>query len=149
MVSAPIVERLKEHLPAILQDRPVLLAYLYGSVAAGCPTPQSDIDIALVLTPQAQLSAYARFKMEMAIAAEIEQRCQIYDVDVRSISAAPLRVQGQVVTRGVLIYARDEQSRVKYEVQTRKHYFDFLPVLTLMRQAYFARLEADREERNV
>ena len=31
----------------------------------------------------------------------------------------------------------------RYEVRTRKRYFDFQPVLAMMREAYFARLEAD------
>lgn len=137
------IELLQQHLPDILRDRPVLLAYGYGSAVAGCATPLSDIDIALVLAPDCGLDAYQRFMLELEIEAEIERRCGIHNADVRSIDDAPLRVQGRVVTSGRLLYARDEDLRVAFEVRTRKRYFDFQPVLAMMREAYFAHLEAD------
>jgi len=140
---AYIIELLKQHLPDTLRHYPVLLAYVYGSVAMGCPTPLSDVDIALVLAPDCGLDAYQQFMMELDIEAEIERRCGIQNTDVRSINNAPLKVQGQVVTRGLLLYSRDEDFRVVYELYTRKRYFDFQPVLAMMREAYFARLEAD------
>ena len=142
-----IVAQLKQHLPDILYNRPVALAYLYGSVAAGCPTPLSDVDIALVLAPGSGLDAYQRLMLELEVQAEIEKRCGIQNADVRSINDAPLAVQGQVVTRGLLVYSLDEDFRVAYEVRTRKRYFDFLPVLTMMRETYFARLETELREK--
>ncbi len=141
------IELLRQHLPDILQDRPVLIAYVYGSVATGCPTPLSDVDIALVLAPQCGLDAYQQFVMELEIEAEIERRCGLQNADVRSIDNAPLAVQGRVVTSGQLLYAKDDDFRVAYEVRTRKRYFDFQPVLAMMREAYFARLEADLREK--
>lgn len=148
-LAAQVVERLKQQLPAILQKRPVHLAYLYGSVAAGCPTPRSDVDIALVLAPDCELDAYRRFMLELEIAAEIERRCGIQNVDARSINTAPLRVQGQVLTKGVLLFSKDDDARVDYQVRTLKRYFDFQPVLAMMRQAYFVRLEADLKEKGL
>lgn len=141
------IRLLKQHLPDILRDRPVMLAYAYGSVSAGCPTPLSDVDIALVLAPDCGLDAYDQFMMELDIEVEIERSCGIQNADVRGINDAPLRVQGQVVTRGLLLYSKDEEFRVAYEVCTRKQYFDFQPVLAKMREAYFARLEADLREK--
>lgn len=66
---------------------------------------------------------------ELEISGEVEKRCKVQNVDVRAINDAPLRVQGQVVTEGVLLYARNEDLRVDFEVYTRKRYFDFQPVL--------------------
>lgn len=145
--AVQIIELLKQHLPDILRDRPVLLAYAYGSVAAGCPTPLSDVDIALVLAPDCGLDAYQRFMLELEIEAEIEKGCGIQNADVRSINEAPVGVQGRVVTSGRLLYAKDDNYRVAYEVRTRKCYFDFQPVLAMMREAYFAHLEADLREK--
>jgi len=144
---AHIVELLKQHLPDTLRHYPVLLAYVYGSVAMGCATPLSDLDIALVLAPDCGLDAYQQFMMELDIEAEIERRCGFQNADVRSINDAPLRVQGRVVTRGLLLYSKDEEFRMAYEIRTRKRYFDFQPVLAMMREAYFARLEADLREK--
>jgi predicted nucleotidyltransferase len=144
-----IIELLKEHLPAILRDRPAMLAYVYGSMAEGCPLPGSDVDIALVWMPDAEQSAYERFSAELDIAAEIEAQTGIQNADVRSIDDAPLQVRGQVLTEGQLLYERDEDLRVEYEVYTRKRYFDFQPALERMRQAFFTRLEADLRKKGL
>lgn len=142
-----IIGQLEQQLPPILQDRPVLLAYVYGSVAEGCPTPLSDVDIALVLDPDCELDAYERFMLDLEIGAELEKSSGITTIDVRSINAAPLRVQGEVVTTGRLLYSKDEDFRVAYEVRTRKRYFDFQPVLKMMRDSYFAHLETELREK--
>ncbi len=144
-----VLEKLRACLPGILQGRPVVLAYVYGSTVEGYTTLFSDVDIALVLAPDCPLDAYDRFMMELDIAAELERDCGIRNADVRSLDDAPLRVQGQVLTRGVLVYSTDEDFRVEYEVSTRKRYFDFQPVLALMSGAYFGRLEADLKEKGL
>jgi predicted nucleotidyltransferase len=140
MEAQRIIEGLKVRLPGILEGHPVLLAYAFGSMVAGCPTPSSDVDVALVLVPEADLTLYERLQLELDLEMAIEERCDVPRADVRSINGAPLRVQGEIVTHGVLLYSADEGARVKYEVGIRKRYFDFQPVLTMMRDAYFARL---------
>jgi predicted nucleotidyltransferase len=143
------VKLLKEHIPSILRDRPVMLAYVYGSIAEGCPLPGSDVDIALVWMPDCEQTPYERLNAELDIAGEIEGQTGIQNADVRSINDAPLRVQGQVLTQGQLLYERDEDLRVEYEVYTRSRYFDFQPALKLMRQTYFQRLEADLRKKGL
>jgi len=131
---------LRREMPDILGESPVMIAYLYGSVADGFALPFSDVDIALVFEPDCGLSAYERMLLEFDVAAEIERRCDIREADVRSIDTAPLTVQGQVLTQGVLLYSRDEDIRVEFEVNTRKRYFDFQPIETAMREAFFERI---------
>ena len=143
------IELLRQTLPAVLRERPVMLAYVYGSIAEGCPLPASDVDIALVWMPDLEQSPYERLNAELDIALEIEEQTGIQNTDVRSINDAPLKVQGRVLTKGKLLYERDEDLRVEYEVYTRSRYFDFQPVLEMMRQAYFERLEADFRERGL
>jgi len=138
-----IVERLRAALPPILACQPVMMAYLYGSVATGHTLPGSDVDVALVLEPGHGLSAYHRMQMELRIAAELEVQCDLPQADVRSVNDAPVMVQGTVVTEGVLVYSRDEDFRADFEVLTRKRYFDFLPVARMMQRAYFEHMGAD------
>jgi len=135
--------RLKAEIPSILAEHPVMLAYLYGSAADGSALPSSDVDIALVLEPNCALSPYERMQMEFNIAAEVERRCDIKEADVRSIDVAPLTAQGKVVSEGILLYSRDEEFRVQYEVNTRKKHFDFLPVVQMMRKAFFENLQQE------
>lgn len=42
-------DELRRALPAILENEPARVAYLYGSHATGLATPFSDVDVALVL----------------------------------------------------------------------------------------------------
>ncbi len=145
--QAPMRERvlsqLRAVLPRILAGRPVLAAYLYGSVAEGYARPDSDVDVALVLMADHGLSPYQWMLMELGIAAEIEDDCGPREVDVRSINDAPLVVQGTMMTEGILVYDRAEAARADYEVLTRKMYFDFLPVVKMMREAYYQNRAAD------
>ena len=134
---------LQREIPAILVERPVMIVYLYGSVVGGNTLPSSDVDIGLVLDPGCVLSAYERMQLEFSIAGEIEHRCNLREADVRSIDVAPLTVQGMVVTEGILLYSRDEEFRVQYEVYTRKRYFDFMPVVEMMRTAFFEHLQQE------
>lgn len=133
--------RLQAEMPGILADRPVMIAYLYGSVLDGSELPTHDVDIGLVLDPNDLLSLYERMQLEFDIAAEIERRCDIREADVRSIDIAPLTVQGMVVSEGELLYIRDEEFRIEYEVRRRKLYLDFLPVVEMMRTAFFRHIQ--------
>lgn len=131
-----LISCLRKRAGKILADRPVILAYLHGSRVSGDALPTSDIDIAIIMSPDLTLSTYDRTLIEFDIAAEYEKECNLSEVDVRSIDSAPLTVQGKVITDGILIYSRNEEFRVAYEVTTRKRYFDFLPVECMMRDAF-------------
>ena len=87
--AAAIIKTLKEHLPTVIEDRPVMMAYVYGSLADGCPLPTSDVDIALVWAPDCALSAYERFQMELEIAIEIERVSGLREADVRTLFRSP------------------------------------------------------------
>jgi predicted nucleotidyltransferase len=141
--DSQVISCLQAELAVILHGRPVMLAYLFGSAAEGTALPSSDVDIALVLEPKCDVSAYDRMKIEFDIAAEVEARCKIKEADVRSIDAAPLTVKGLILTEGILLYSRDEEFRVDYEAYNRKMYFDFLPVAKIMRDAFFGQLKEE------
>lgn len=144
-----VLEKLRAELPRLLAEQPVMMAYLYGSVAEGYALPTSDVDVVMVLEPEHGLSSYQRLRLELKVAGELEARCGWDPVDVRSVNDAPLMIQGKVVTEGILVYSRDDDFRVDYETLTRKRYFDFLPVARLMQRAYFEHMERDLRRRKV
>jgi predicted nucleotidyltransferase len=113
---------------------PIAAAYVYGSVARGTATTLSDVDIALLLTDS--VLPYDRLKLELSIQGDIETACGSLSVDARAINDAPLMVQGAVVQQGRLIYERDRARRVRFEVMTRKLYFDFEPVARRLRKSF-------------
>jgi uncharacterized protein len=96
---------------------------------AGCSAIKTD-------KPDHGLSAYQRFMLELEIGDDLDTRCGIRGADVRSIDNAPLRVQGEVLTYGRLLYSKDEEFRVDFEVRTRKPFYDLQPVLEMMDEAY-------------
>ncbi|MBI5304805.1 MAG: DUF86 domain-containing protein [Chloroflexi bacterium] len=121
-----LVQRLRENMPQILRAYPaVQLAYLYGSAATDSATRWSDVDIALVAARS--LSIGEALNAELEVYSELMHRANIRNADVRLITNYPLTFQGQVVSRGILVYAQDEAFRVAYETQTRDAYLDFKP----------------------
>jgi predicted nucleotidyltransferase len=130
-----LVDRLSREIHPILADRPVLLAYLYGSYATGRPYPFSDLDIALVT--DGTLSARQEVELQVTVATELEARClALPEVDVRVINLAPLTFQGQVLYYGILLYSRDEVRRVEFETSVRSAYFDYQPAEQMIRRAF-------------
>jgi len=127
-------------LSEVLSRHPVVLAYIYGSVAVEKATSSSDIDLALVVEEDA-ISSDVRLKFELQIEEEIARKCEIGNADVRVINDAPLIIKGEVVTTGRLIFCRNEEARVAFETQTRMAYFDFLPVHAMIQDAYFKQIE--------
>lgn len=126
MSVTDLVAELRQVLPKILAPRPVLLAYLHGSLARGWATPLSDIDIALVLPTE--LPALTQLDLELDIEGELSA-IGFPNADVRSINRAPLAVLGQVVTQGILLFCRDEAQRCEFEDRIRQQYQAMLPAL--------------------
>ena len=137
--AAEIIARLKAGAAEVLSKYPVEIAYLHGSVARGCPLPDSDVDIALVLTELPP--AYERLQLELEIQAALEDACDLSNLDVRTINYAPVMVQGGIIQEGILLYNRDKAHRIAFEVLTRKRYFDFQPVAKRLQQSFFNRIQ--------
>ena len=141
LIDLPVlVQRLREHLPQILNSRPVQLAYLYGSAAAGSPTPFSDVDVALVAGQL--LPAGEQLDLELEVQVELSHRAGIRKADVRLIDRSPLLLRGQVLSHGILLYARNEGFRVDFETRTRDEYFDFKQLADAERSSLFAAIQA-------
>jgi predicted nucleotidyltransferase len=134
--AAEIISRLKAHAPEILAHFPVDMAYLHGSVAHGRPLPSSDVDIALVLTELPP--PYERLTLEFKIQAALEDACDLTNLDVRTINEAPLMVKGSIIQEGLLLYSRDKDRRLAFEILTRKKYFDYQPTAARMQQAFLS-----------
>lgn len=105
----------------------VAAAYAFGSRIKGNPLPGSDLDIALLPHP-GSTDADPLFAERMA-GRFAESLGTDIEIDCRLTSGLPLRLTGRIVTEGVLIYDGDPPRRVEFETSTRRHYFDFLPLI--------------------
>ena len=130
-----LVGRLQEALPRILDQQPVRLAYLHGSMASGQLHPFSDVDLALVV--EDGLTSLERLMLILRTQVDVEDECDIPHADVRIINDAPLVFRGKVVTDGILLFAKTERERIGYEVDTRLRYFDYLPIHLGLQNAFF------------
>ena len=134
-----LTRKLRQALAAVLRYQPVQAAYLYGSMTTGRVTPFSDVDIALVVDPG--LTPLERLKLMLYLQVELADRCDVHNADVRVINDAPLVFRGRVVCDGILLYTRDEQTRIEFETATRAEYFDYLPIHQRLQEAFFAGIQ--------
>ncbi|MFH1962552.1 MAG: nucleotidyltransferase domain-containing protein [bacterium] len=105
-MKKPIDEKsITGYFAQIVKGMPVSIAYLYGSFLDETFNPDSDIDIALVLKKPPEKLVI--FQMEMKIADLLDRKFKI-PFDVRTINDAPLKVKGEIITHGKLIYCSDE-----------------------------------------
>jgi len=139
-MNKPINEKdLAGYFSKIAEDSPISTAYLYGSFLDDTFNKFSDIDIALVLRDLPD--KHQQIQLEMRITALLDQRFK-KPFDIRTINNAPLKVKGEVVTHGKLIYCIDEAFRVSFETYVRDRYFDFLPTLNSMRKDYLSSVKS-------
>ncbi|NPV87157.1 MAG: nucleotidyltransferase domain-containing protein [Anaerolineae bacterium] len=81
---------LKRRLSAVLSLYPVSAAYLYGSAVSGKMMPWSDIDIALVMSPQT-FDPKRRLELELEIEDKVACDANIRRADVRIILLCNLK----------------------------------------------------------
>jgi hypothetical protein len=113
----------------LLRQESVLFSYLYGSfLRAG---PFRDIDVAAYADPAAFKNTGEMFSYGLSLAAKVDLAVSGVTVDLRLLNLAPTPFKFSVITRGKVIFTKEEQKRIDFEVRTRSLYFDFLPHLKL------------------
>ncbi len=100
----------------------VIVAYLFGSVARDQDTYLSDLDIAVLLEPG--LGDEEQMERQLQLTADLEA-FTYYEVQVTLLNGTTPFLAYQVVREGKLLYERDANERVNFEVQAMKKYFDF------------------------
>jgi uncharacterized protein len=103
----------------------VVAAYLFGSVARGESTRDSDVDVAVLLDPPppSQLGALPQ-RLEDALERSLRTPVQIV-----VLNTAPADLVHRVLRDGVILLDRDRAARVRFEVARRNEYFDLQPIL--------------------
>jgi hypothetical protein len=110
MVAEPVLEVLKRY-------PEVRLAYLFGSVAEGRQTEESDLDLGVLVSPAQDSFALERLQGELERAAHRK-------VDLVELSSAPPLLAQHIVSRGRLLLSRDEDERVAFVTRIIAKYLD-------------------------
>ncbi len=102
----------------------MLFAYVFGSWAIGRASPPgSDVDIAIFTSKELS------WKELVSITMDLEDSLGLR-VDLVHLNKAPLLLAYEVVSKGVLIFDRDPERRVDFEVRTIREFLDFKLRLT-------------------
>jgi len=128
---AAIAEKVKE---ALLGQREVVFAYVFGSTATGATRKGSDVDIAVYLAPQEKPEFFdIRLKL-----LELLTRAIPGEADVLVLNTAVPFLKYVVLKEGKLVFERNAEARLDFELKALNEYFDYKPVLEL----YQSRLKA-------
>ena len=101
-------------------DRPgVAAVYLFGSLAAGTATPESDVDIGVLY----QRGLEPDFHIQMDEQIELAS-CLSRDVDLINLNQASPILRMQVLKKGRLVLNRDPKLVNLFFVNTLNEYFD-------------------------
>ena len=128
-----IEKRLSEELTSA--DDSVVAAYLFGSVARGTDSSDSDVDVGVLLRKASpgELNDL-RFTLEGNLERALGRQIQVV-----VLNGAPPDLVHRVLRDGRLLVERDRTARIRFEVRARNEYFDLLPVLKRYRRREAAR----------
>jgi len=139
MTTDPI-DSLSPELEGLFRERPVRLAYLFGSMATGRTHAGSDVDIAVLLDES--LTADARFAERLELIGRLSRIFRTDGVDVAVLNDAGPVLAYEVLRSGILLFSVDEETRVEFQVRALRVYEDTRPLREVLARAMAARLEA-------
>ncbi|MDP2871808.1 MAG: nucleotidyltransferase domain-containing protein [Bacillota bacterium] len=116
-------------LPCIAGRPEVVFAYVFGSTARAEARLDSDVDIAVFLTPEMAQTDLGPFRSMLLT--ELLACLSRNDVDLVILNQAPAVLRHRVLRDGVLIFSRDETARVGFTVDTLRRYVDTAPLRRL------------------
>jgi predicted nucleotidyltransferase len=106
----------------------VALAFLFGSAARD--EPSADLDVAVSFEGPASEAGLRQLEDRLAEIAPTD-----HEVDVRLLDGATPRFKANVLRDAVLVYARDEKTRIERVARWSSEWSDFEPVWRRMRGA--------------
>ncbi len=116
---------LENLLQRVREDPEVLAVMLFGSMARGEAGADSDVDVCLVLYPQARDRARAARLRYLDLA----------DLDLRAFQSLPLYVRRRVLKEGQVLLCKDEDLLYEVAYRTVQAFEDFKPAYRLYLEA--------------
>jgi len=117
-------EEIKNSLNFSLKEREeIIFAYLYGSFLSA--RWFRDVDVAVFLDEK-RVERKDVLDYEISLALELERELHL-PADVKVLNYAPLRFKYEV-TKGEVIFTRDESLRFLFLEKTWHRYLDYMPV---------------------
>ena len=127
---------MKKIIEYLSHEKPIIAAYLFGSMSKGNATEKSDIDLGILLKDNFDL--LSNFDYKLRLMGELKDLTG-RSVDIVFINSADPILQQQIRKHGKIIFERDKRKRIAYEIRARKNYFDFLPMHKEYMEKMFSR----------
>ena len=121
-------------------EKRVSAAYLFGSRAKKIQTPESDIDIAVLLseTPKKLLEYYLYLVSKLS-------RILGNEVDLVILNDSPPLLKHQVIKYGKVLYFRREEARIAFEARVQSEYLDFSRAIARYDECFMKQTLAQKE----
>lgn len=137
-------KKVKNTLSAFFQNRDeVLLAYLFGSVAEDKQNRLSDLDIAvLVETDKLGKLDEQPFGYQVSVMTDVISLLKTNDVDLVILNYATPLLSHEVVKYGEVVFCRDEEMRIQFEVRSLQQYIDTKPLRDIQHEYLVRRIKS-------
>jgi hypothetical protein len=119
-LPADILERLALLKDVLLRDENVVFAYIFGGLARGKVMPLSDVDIAVYVEREENLSEY-----KMRLFVKIADVLGTDEVDLVILNKAPVSLSGRIIQTRQTLVDKAPFRRHAYESLTLREFFDF------------------------
>lgn len=137
-------EGIAERLASLFaRRREVIAAYLFGSLVRGHVHRESDVDIALLVDEGefAKLDRAEPYGYKARMIAELGRALETDKIDLVLLHQAPPLLANEVISKGKLLFSRDEEARHKFEVAAKLRYLDTKPLREIKRHYLYERTQ--------
>ncbi len=111
----------KDNLKEFIHDYDIKLIYIFGSYAKGNNNANSDLDIAILLN-----NGYDPMD-KLSLIGDLTSIFKRDDIDLVILNSANAVLKHQVIKYGKLIFMKNEDVKVDFEVRVLKEYMDMEP----------------------
>jgi predicted nucleotidyltransferase len=136
MLEPESITGLVERLLTAAGGPEVLSAYIFGSRIEGREHRESDIDLAVLLSPR--LSPEERFEMRLRLTSELIAALHYNEIDVVLLNEAPPLFARRIVLEGERVYCADAEADHAFRRDIQLRAADLEPFIERGRRALLA-----------
>lgn len=103
----------------------ITAAYIFGSRVYGKERKASDYDVALLFKGDYSLDEQLDVTLKLASAFDVD----LDSIDVIELNYAPVELAYEVISKGKLVYCKDNEARVAFETRLMREYMGLKPHL--------------------
>ncbi len=115
------------------------MAVIFGSVARGEDTPRSDVDLGVLLAPEAPVDRL--WDLDLAAGSALQRT-----IDLVDLRTAPPLLRFQITRDGRLVFEREPGEWVRFKTRAMLDWWDWAPTAREMNRIAIRRLREERSD---